>query len=62
MVADGYEAELKNLDEQQRVNLAIERLRAQEAVRMHLYDAFMLSLHFIFKYYYFNLLCTHKWT
>lgn len=33
MVAEAYEAELKNLDEQQRIDLAIERLRAQEAVR-----------------------------
>lgn len=33
MVAEAYEAELKNLDEQQKVDLAIERLRAQEAVR-----------------------------
>ncbi|KAB5584466.1 hypothetical protein PHYPO_G00107840 [Pangasianodon hypophthalmus] len=33
MVAEAYEAELKNLDEQQRVDLAIERLRAQEAER-----------------------------
>ncbi|XP_053493634.1 centrosomal protein of 95 kDa-like isoform X2 [Ictalurus furcatus] len=31
MVAEAYEAELKNLDEQQRIDLAIERLRAQEA-------------------------------
>ncbi|KAK1798901.1 hypothetical protein P4O66_007178, partial [Electrophorus voltai] len=33
MVADAYKAELKNLDEQQRAELAIERLRAQEAER-----------------------------
>ncbi|KAI5108831.1 hypothetical protein C0J45_0228 [Silurus meridionalis] len=33
MVAEAYEAELKNFDEQQRVDLAIERLRAQEAER-----------------------------
>ncbi|XP_058258924.1 centrosomal protein of 95 kDa-like isoform X3 [Hemibagrus wyckioides] len=33
MVAEAYEAELKNLDEQQKVDLAIERLRAQEAER-----------------------------
>lgn len=33
MVADAYKAELTDLDEQQRVDLAIERLRAQDAVR-----------------------------
>ncbi|XP_026875312.2 centrosomal protein of 95 kDa isoform X2 [Electrophorus electricus] len=33
MVADAYKAELKNLDEQQRAELVIERLRAQEAER-----------------------------
>ncbi|TSK62594.1 Centrosomal protein of 95 kDa [Bagarius yarrelli] len=33
MVAEAYEAELKNLDEQQKIDLAIERLRAQEAER-----------------------------
>lgn len=37
MVAEAYEAELKNLDVQQRVDLAIERLRAQEAVGTCLY-------------------------
>ncbi|KAK3575142.1 hypothetical protein QTP86_020960 [Hemibagrus guttatus] len=31
VVAEAYEAELKDLDEQQKVDLAIERLRAQEA-------------------------------
>ncbi|XP_060774928.1 centrosomal protein of 95 kDa-like [Neoarius graeffei] len=31
MVAEAYEADLKNFDEEQRVDLAIERLRAQEA-------------------------------
>ncbi|XP_062853019.1 centrosomal protein of 95 kDa-like isoform X2 [Trichomycterus rosablanca] len=31
MVAEAYEAELKHLDEQQRVEVAIERLRAQKA-------------------------------
>lgn len=33
MVADAYKAELTDFDEQQRVDLAIERLRAQDAVR-----------------------------
>ncbi|XP_072539511.1 centrosomal protein of 95 kDa-like isoform X2 [Salminus brasiliensis] len=33
MVAEAYKAELKNLDEQQRADLARERLRAQEAER-----------------------------
>ncbi|KAK2857594.1 hypothetical protein Q7C36_005513 [Tachysurus vachellii] len=33
MVAEAYEAELKSLDEQHKVDLAIERLRAQEAER-----------------------------
>ncbi|KAI4894853.1 hypothetical protein NFI96_018291 [Prochilodus magdalenae] len=33
MVAEAYKAELKHLDEQQRTDLAIERLRAQEAER-----------------------------
>ncbi|KAM9482523.1 centrosomal protein of 95 kDa-like isoform 1-T1 [Clarias gariepinus] len=35
MVAEAYDAELKNLNEQQRIDLAIERLRAQEAERQY---------------------------